>query len=81
MVKKYDYFLKSVNPICNAKLRELFTKFAIPCVFYECFEYDVDKQEDVKVSTFLYMPDDIDNCANRDEFLDLLEDLAIRYNL
>ena len=43
MVKKYDYFIESVNPICNAKLRELFTKFAVPCVFYERFEFDVDK--------------------------------------
>ena len=32
-----------MNPICNAKLRELFTKFAVPCVFYERFEFDVDK--------------------------------------
>lgn len=81
MVKKYDLFLKSVNPICNAKLRELFTKFDIPCAFYECFEYDVDKQKDVKISTFLYTLDDIDDCVNKDEFLDKLEDLAIKYGL
>lgn len=73
-MKNYDYSLKTTNGICFAKLRKLFAEFNVP------YDTSIEVNE-CKIYKILYNEDDIDNCANKDEFLDLLEDLAIKYNL
>ena len=81
MIKSYDYSLETVNGICASKLRRLFTKFNVDCAHNIKVEYNVEEAKDELINIFWYSEDDIEKCPNKDEFLDKLEDLAIKYNL
>lgn len=75
MIKKYDYELSTVNLVHFNNIKYLFEEFGIP---YSSSTY---LEGSTKIYEISYSEDDIDDCVNKDEFLNLLEDLAIRYNL
>lgn len=75
MIKNYEYELSTINLVHFKNIKHLFEVFNI---FYKSLAYT---DEDTKIYKILYSEADIDACTKKDEFLNLLEDLALLYNL
>ena len=75
MAKNYDYTLETTKFVHIEKIKHLFEEFDIP------YSFSTYLEGNTKIYEISYSEDDIEDCVNMDEFLDLLEDLAIRYRL
>lgn len=75
MAKNYDYELCTTNLVHINNVKCLFKEFNVP------YSFSTYIDDGTKIYEILYSEDDIEACVNNDEFMDKLEDLAIKYGL